>query len=195
MLYYILYPCMRGNCGCAVMKKVLIILLFFVSLPLLAVDTSTTNFSVHLSVTTVKHFTMSIKPFDVNYNTILDGETVEVDGVNNTHRSQICRVDIATNEKNYYITFSGVALNCTEGYSQGQKFPYRLVLTKGTREMTLDILATDLVLGTKAIDFPVEVASPGIVTSRIFVYAVLTDFNDMLPGTYQATIQVEEKTL
>ena len=174
------------------MKKVLTILFLFTmvfSYIFASVDSGNLNFNVHWVVNNIKTTTIDVVPYsgsgtlpqDINEHYLKD-----IIADNNSTIYNVCLVKYTTNVKGTHrIEFSATPMKKTDG---PELHPYDLYITYGNGfPSILDVDPNDDD-NTKVVQF--TVIGSGETIAKIYIDAVITDFDDMVKGDYFSVVTI-----
>lgn len=174
------------------MKKVLTILFLFTmvfSYIFASVDSGNLNFNVHWVVNNIKTTIIDVVPYsgsgtlpqDINKHYLKD-----IIADNNSTIYNVCLVKYTTNVKGTHrIEFSATPMKKVDG---PELHPYDLYITYGNGfPSILDVDPNDDD-NTKVVQF--TVIGSGETVAKIYIDAVITDFDDMVKGDYFSVVTI-----
>lgn len=174
------------------MKKVLTILFLFTmvfSYIFAAVDSGNLNFNVHWVVNNIKTTTIDVVPYsgsgtlpqDINEHYLKD-----IIADSNSTIYNVCLVKYTTNVKGTHrIEFSATPMKKTDG---PELHPYDLYITYGNGFPSILDVDPNSDDNTKVVQF--TVIGSGETIAKIYIDAVITDFDNMVKGDYFSVVTI-----
>lgn len=173
------------------MKKIFLILLFIMifSYIFAAVDSGNINFNVHWVVSNIKTATIDVVPYSGSGTLPQDTDEhylKDITADDNSTIYNVCLVKYTTNVKGTHrIEFSATPMKKTDG---PELYPYDLYITYGNGfPSILDVDPNDDD-NTKVVQF--TVIGSGETIAKIYLDAVITDFDEMVKGDYFSIVTI-----
>lgn len=174
------------------MKKVLIILFFFAvvfSYIFASVDSGSVSFNIHWVVNNVKTTTIDVIPYSgsgVLPQDIDEHYLKDISANDNSTLCNICLVKYTTNVKGTHkIEFSATPMKKTDG---PELHPYELYITYGNGFPSIIDVDPNEDDNSKLVQF--TVIGSGETVAKIYLDAVLTDWNEMVKGDYFSLVTI-----
>ena len=173
------------------MKKALTILFLFTMVfsYTFAVDSGNINFNVHWVVNNIKTTEMYVVPYSGSGSLpqdMDDNYLKDISPADNSTLCNVCLIKYITNVKGTHrIEFSATPMRKSDG---PELHPYELYITYGNGFPSILDVDPNEDNNTKVVQF--TVIGSGETVAKIYLDAVLTDFDEMIKGDYYSMVTI-----